>query len=231
MSESKSESRVLDVFGPNLVIESNGPVGLGGGIAYQLYSVTDKGMKYQQALHASGLSTIDADGTLEIQTGRKNNKDAISYMAMAHNGDMCMTAENGWIRLFGKNIVLEAANELVLQGAKVTIGNVDNTTQETRILGQEISIGSEETRIVKVVGSKRITRQSGHIFLKHPLGQLGVFAGVAQAAFVGPFQASITRPIEFRGGIGKPVGLDKVITGAADAVTKNKFDFDTLGGG
>ena len=30
-----SDSRVLDVFGPNLVIESNGPVGLGGPIAYQ----------------------------------------------------------------------------------------------------------------------------------------------------------------------------------------------------
>ena len=58
-----SESRVLDVFGPNLVIESNGPVGLGGPIAYQLYAVTDKKMKYQQALHASGLATIDADGT------------------------------------------------------------------------------------------------------------------------------------------------------------------------
>ena len=72
---SKSESRVLDVFGPNLVIESNGPVGLGGPIAYQLYSVTDKGIKYKQALHASGLSTIEADGTLEIQTGFKNKKN------------------------------------------------------------------------------------------------------------------------------------------------------------
>ena len=39
-----SESRVLDSFGPNLVIESNGNVGVGGQIAYQLYSVTDKGV-------------------------------------------------------------------------------------------------------------------------------------------------------------------------------------------
>ena len=31
-----SDSRVLDVFGPTLVIESHGPVGLGGPIAYQL---------------------------------------------------------------------------------------------------------------------------------------------------------------------------------------------------
>ena len=227
-----SESRVLDVFGPNLVIESNGPVGLGGPIAYQLYAVTDKKMKYQQALHASGLATIDADGTLEIQAGRKNNKDAVSYMAMVHKGDMCMTAENGWIRLFGKNIVLEASNELVLQGAKVTLGNVDNTTQETRVLGQEISIGSNETRIVQGVGSKRITRQSGSIFLKHPLGQLGVFAGVAQAAFVGPLQTPLTRLGEFRGGQqGLPTGLGRVLGGAVDALTGDRTDFDGRGPG
>ena len=39
-----SENRVLDSFGPNLVIESNGNVGVGGQLAYQLYSVTDKGV-------------------------------------------------------------------------------------------------------------------------------------------------------------------------------------------
>ena len=35
-----NEARVLDSFGPNLVIETNGPVGVGGGFAYQLYSIT-----------------------------------------------------------------------------------------------------------------------------------------------------------------------------------------------
>ena len=33
------ESRVLDIFGPNLIIESNGPVGVGGALAYQLLSL------------------------------------------------------------------------------------------------------------------------------------------------------------------------------------------------
>ena len=70
MSESKSESRVLDVFGPNLVIESNGPVGLGGPIAYQLYATTDKGAKWQKALHGCGLSSMVASLTLDIQTGK-----------------------------------------------------------------------------------------------------------------------------------------------------------------
>ena len=33
-----NEARVLDSFGPNLVIETNGPVGVGGVLAYQLYA-------------------------------------------------------------------------------------------------------------------------------------------------------------------------------------------------
>ena len=70
----------------------------------------------------SGLATMEADGTLEIQTGRRKNKEGdVSYVAMAHNGDMCMTAENGWIRIYGRNIVLEASNELHLQETKVQL--------------------------------------------------------------------------------------------------------------
>ena len=117
---------------------------------------TDKGMKYQQALHASGLSTIEADGTLEIQTGFKNKKDSISYMAMAHKGDMCMTAEDGWIRIYGKNIVLEAADKLVLEGDKVVLGN---KASQTYLLGKHIELGDEkDTTEIKVINSKRITK-------------------------------------------------------------------------
>ena len=164
MSKSKSESRVLDVFGPNLVIETNGPVGLGGPIAYQLYAVTDKGAKWQQALHGSGLASMEADHTLEIQTGKKNKKEHISYMAMAHNGDMCMTAENGWIRIQGSNIVLNADNEILLQGKRVTLGNADGSTTQTEILGNKIVInGAQE---VFVVGSQKISKSGKGLFLK-----------------------------------------------------------------
>ena len=165
MSKSKSESRVLDVFGPNLVIESNGPVGLGGPIAYQLYAVNDKGAKWQQALHGSGLASMEADHTLEIQTGKKNKKQSISYMAMAHNGDMCMTAANGWIRIYGKNIALEASEELLLQGKKVILGNADGTTDQTEIVGTKIAIGAGSQEVI-ILGSQKISRSSQGLLLK-----------------------------------------------------------------
>ena len=164
MSKSKSDDIVLDVFGPNLVIETNGPVGLGGPIAYQLYAVNDKGAKWQQALHGSGLASMEADHTLEIQTGKKNKKQSISYMAMAHNGDMCMTAENGWVRIQASNIVLNADNEILLQGKRVTLGNADGSTSQTEILGSKIVInGSQE---VFVVGSQKISRSGKGLYLK-----------------------------------------------------------------
>ena len=159
-----SESRVLDSFGPNLVIESNGNVGVGGQLAYQLYSVTDKGVAYRQALHGSGLATIDAEQTLEIQTGLKNKSGRISYMAMAHHGDMCMTASDGWIRIKGENIVLDATNELLLQGKKVTVGNVNRTTSHLELFGSNINMYPSSSCVI--VGGNKPKLLRGNLFLK-----------------------------------------------------------------
>ena len=158
------ESRVLDIFGPNLIIESNGPVGVGGALAYQLFSITDKGIKYQQALHASGLATIEADQTLEIQTGKKNKSGRVSYVAMAHNGDMAMTAANGFVRIKGQNIVLDADNEIFLQGKKVTIGNADKTTESTQIFGQKIVFNGNNVYTYR--GFKKIKKKGAAAFLR-----------------------------------------------------------------
>ena len=175
-----NESRVLDSFGPNLVIETNGPVGVAGPLAYQLYSTTEKGATWQQALHGSGLATMEASDRLEIQTGRKNKKGSISFIALAHHGDVCLNANSGWVRLKGKNIVIDATNQLLLQGKHITVGNADKTTSDTQIIGRRIDInGSKE---VKITGSSKITKQSGNIFLK--ASNQKVTSGLVKAAFI-----------------------------------------------
>ena len=196
---SKSESRVLDVFGPNFLIETNGPVGVGGGIAYQIFSVTDKDYKWQQALHASGLATMEADGSLEIQTGSKNKEGDVSYVAMAHNGDMAITAENGWVRIYGRNIVLQAADELHLQGNTVKIGNKAN---ETLVLGRRIELGdAKQTKEVVVPKGRRITRESGNIFLKASKCGLSGIGGMAIASFITANKQSLIKSGEFTAGL------------------------------
>ena len=194
-----NEARVLDVFGPNFLIETNGPVGVGGGIAYQIYSVNDKDYVWQQALHQSGLATMEADGSLEIQTGYKNKEGDVSYVAMAHNGDMAITAENGWVRIYGRNIVLQAADELHLQGNTVKVGNNAN---ETLILGRRIELGdAEQTKEVVVPKGRRITRESGNIFLKASKCGLSGIGGLAIASFIVSNTQSRLKPGEFAGGL------------------------------
>ena len=193
-----NEARVLDVFGPNFLIETNGPVGVGGGVAYQIYSVNDKEYKWQQALHQSGLATMEADGSLEIQTGSKNKEGDVSYVAMAHNGDMAMTAENGWVRIYGRNIVLQAADELHLQGNTVKVGNKAN---ETLILGRRIELGDEEqTKEVVVPKGNRISRENGNIFFKTSKSGLSDI-GMVQAAFISPYKKAALKRGEFTGGL------------------------------
>ena len=193
-----NDARVLDVFGPNLLIETNGPVGVGGGVAYQIYSVNDKDYKWQQALHQSGLATMEADGSLEIQTGRKNKEGDVSYVAMAHNGDMAMTAENGWVRIYGRNIVLQAADELHLQGNTVKVGNKAN---ETLILGRRIELGDEEqTKEVVVPKGNRISRENGNIFFKASKTGLSGVGGLAIVSFIVSNTQSLLKPGEFKRG-------------------------------
>ena len=199
MSKSKSESRVLDVFGPNFLIETNGPVGLGGALTYQMYAVTNKGLKWQQALHGNGLATMEADKTLEIQTGRQNKEGEISYMLMSHNGDLAMTTENGWVRIHGQNIVIDASNELLLQGANVILGNANGTTQTMQLISDEMVLNAKKE--IKVKNSNKISRDSGNILLKSSHGNRFSLFGV-QAAFIPRFTASRLRPGEFYGGMG-----------------------------
>ena len=174
-------------------------MGVGGGVAYQIYSVTDKDYKWQQALHQSGLATMEADGSLEIQTGAKNKEGDVSYVAMAHNGDMAITAENGWVRIYGRNIVLQAADELHLQGNTVKIGNKAN---ETLVLGRRIELGdAEQTKEVVVPKGRRITREDGNIFLKASKCGLSGIGGLAIASFITSNKQSLVRPGEFTGGL------------------------------
>ena len=95
--------------------------------------------------------------------------------------------------------MLQAADELHLQGNTVKIGNKAN---ETLVLGRRIELGyAKETKEVVVPKGKRITRESGNIFLKASKNGLSGLGGVAQAAFIAPFIQARVKPGEFTGGL------------------------------
>ena len=143
-SESQNtESRVLDVFGPNFLIETNGAVGVAGQLKYQLYSKTNSDVVYQQALYENGLSSIYAEQTLEIQAGIKNKSNEVSLVAMAHHGDVAVNADNGMIRIKGRNVCIDATNQLTLQANKIQIGHIQpGKTQDFQVTSTRVDLGS-----------------------------------------------------------------------------------------
>jgi len=137
-----TESRVLDVFGPNFLIETNGAVGVAGQLRYQLYSVTGNGVVYQQALYENGLSAIRAEKTLEIQTGIKNKANEVSFTLMTHHGDVAVNADNGMVRIKGRNICIDATNQLTLQANKIQLGHVQpGKTQDFQVTSTRVDLG------------------------------------------------------------------------------------------
>ena len=142
-NSQNSESRVLDVFGPNFLIETNGAVGVAGQLKYQLYSVTDDGVVYQQALYGgNGLASIRAEKTLEVQTGIKNKGSDVSFTLMTHHGDVAVNADTGMVRIKGRNICIDATNQLTLQANKIQIGHVQpGKTQDFQVTSTRVDLG------------------------------------------------------------------------------------------
>ena len=165
-----------------------------GQLKYQLYSVTDGGVKYQQALYGNGLSTIDADGTLEITAGFKN-KQVVPVSLQLHEGDAAINAEKGWVRIKGRNVVIDATNELVLQATKIQIGHVQKgKTQDFQVTSTRVDLGRPKRgnmcKILKTCGvnlsfARSLTPFGGG-------GSIGAIAGgLVGGAVGGPVGAQI----------------------------------------
>tara|TARA_B100000424_G_scaffold197974_1_gene155124 strand:- start:458 stop:1105 length:648 start_codon:yes stop_codon:yes gene_type:complete len=193
-NSQNSESRVLDVFGPNFLIETNGAVGVAGQLKYQMYSVTDDGVVYQQALYGSGLASINAEKTLEIQTGLKNKARDISFTLMTHHGDVAVNADNGMIRLKGRNIVIDATNQLSLQANKIQIGHVQpGKTQDFQVTSTRVDLGRPKRgnmcKVLKTCATTLSFAKSLTPFTSGGIG--GIAGGLVGGAVGGPVGSQI----------------------------------------
>ena len=190
-NSQNSESRVLDIFGPNFLIESNGAVGVAGQLKYQLYSVTDDGVVYQQALYGgNGLASIVAEKTLEVQTGLKNKAKDISFTLMTHHGDVAVNADNGMIRLKARNIVIDATNQLSLQANKIQIGHVQpGKTQDFQVTSTRVDLGRPKRgNMCKVLKTCATTLSFAKSLT--PFSSGGI-AGIAAGAIGGPVAGAV----------------------------------------
>jgi len=168
------EARCIDVFGPNLFFETGGSqVGVAGKTAYTLQAQNDSGVKYNQGLYESGLSRVYAEKTLQVECGVKNKSGDVSYELVAHKGDLAMNADKGFIRIKGQQIVLEAADELVLQSNKIRIGYAEEgRTQTIDIIGSEVEVTTTGGNLGDLLGTSNIFQAFAGSYVTDKLGDI-----------------------------------------------------------
>ena len=150
------ETRVFDGYGPKLQIETGNPVmGTPGRAAFSLMSTTDSNVKFVQAHTESGLTKFYSEGFMQFEAGSHPNiasKSGTAFAFIAHKGDCTVNAEKGAVRISGKQIVLEASREIVIQSPKIRIGyENENKTKDVKIIGQEVDIQTKKGSLANVL--------------------------------------------------------------------------------
>lgn len=151
------ETRTTDIFGPKLVIETGNPqMGSAGRTAFTMQSTTDEGIRFIQSHSESGMSKIMSEGMLQVETGASSlvNEDQTTFQFVAHKGDFAVNADKGHVKISGKQIVLEASLEVVIQAPRIRIGyEQEHKTKDIKILGQSVDIKCQKGNMADVLGT------------------------------------------------------------------------------
>tara|TARA_Y100000389_G_scaffold37364_1_gene31701 strand:- start:1002 stop:1541 length:540 start_codon:yes stop_codon:yes gene_type:complete len=149
------ETRTTDIFGPKLVIETGNPqIGSAGRTAFTMQSTTDEGIRFVQSHSESGMSKIMSEGMLQVETGASSlvNDDQTTFQFVAHKGDFAVNADKGCVKIYGKQIVLEASLEVVIQAPRIRIGyEQEHKTKDIKILGQSVDVKSQKGNLADIL--------------------------------------------------------------------------------
>ena len=152
------EARQYDGFGPKLQIESGNPVmGTPGRSAFSLMSTTDSNVKFVQAHTESGLTKFYSKGVMQFEAGSHPtiaSNSASAFAFIAHKGNFSVNADKAEVKLSGKQIILEASREIVIQAPKIRIGyEVANKTKDIKIIGQMVDVKTKKGALAVLLGT------------------------------------------------------------------------------
>ena len=111
-------------FGPHFRIETANPqMGLNGSTVYDLFAQTASGDKSVVGMSNGGIYHIYNDQCIEIVCGQEDDSCGPNIMLTAKTGDVWITAQqNGEVKIRGKNIVVDADDDLdLVAGNNITI--------------------------------------------------------------------------------------------------------------
>jgi len=114
------EARDIWSLGPNFRIDVNNPQkGCNGSEVYAIYGTNENKDVNLSGLTEGGTYRIFNDRTIEIVAGQKNKEKQVDITISGQNGDVCITAmRNGAIRIKGKNVVIEAVEDLDMKAGR-----------------------------------------------------------------------------------------------------------------
>lgn len=114
------ESRDICSYGPKFRIDTNNPqMGGNGTNVYALYATTDNKDINFSGLTECGTYRIWNDRSIEFIAGNKDSSDGVDIVIAGMSGDITITAmRNGAVKIKGKNIVIEADEDIDLKAGR-----------------------------------------------------------------------------------------------------------------
>jgi hypothetical protein len=187
-------------FGKLCIGANIGDSELPGPSAAFIQAKTDDGVKFNASVHeGSGLSRIHADKRLQITAGEDCSNDDEALNLFATKGNVNIKSENGFIRISGKNVVIDATETLTLGGRTIKIGKDDaesDKTENISITGNSVDTDADDGNLAELLGTGPLMS----IFAGTALaGAAAAAAGIAKAAGGAAGQMSGPEPIGVRG--------------------------------
>lgn len=150
MAEQNWYRRFVESYGPNFRIDINNPqLGYSGAHVYDIYGVTDQDEKANISLDHNGKLKFNSDRTIEIVAGEQQSRDGnrdVDILIHTRNGDVAITAgKNGEIRIGGKNIIIDADDELTLKAGNEIKVESDNAIQ---LMGNSIDTNALQGNMI-----------------------------------------------------------------------------------
>jgi len=142
---ANEQNHELKTFGAQFLIDTgNERMTHAGKTVYFIQGMTKDKIKNNISFHETGLSRYYTEKTLQVESGylgASNVKDNISYRQVVHKGDYTLNVDLGAIRLRAKNIILDAANEIILKTpGKIQIGDPNGTTGDIQLEAKTVDV-------------------------------------------------------------------------------------------
>ena len=174
MNQEKHECKTL---GPLMIESGTNRVGAAGKTAYYIGSKNKDGVKNNISFHeGEGLARYYTEKGFQVECGVKSKENDNNYKTIVHKGNYTVNADKGEIRLSGKTIIIEAADELhLLATNKIQIGYPEEGgTQQVLINAGVVDVKTKGGNIGDILQTSSLFASFATSFLSN-----GTIAGAA----------------------------------------------------